>query len=1252
MIKTRFPSDPVRDCPDAGLSLPTAQLLSWHPHCQTYDRTTAALAPCVSNFIEARVMIPMSPSRLRKWHKCRTFLFPEHICERSCIHEFLGDTPELQEVEYKADENVASFTDDGITMRFNDEVEAWWDTIEDHYDEDGIRETTQHAAVVRDDYENNFIYKSFDPTLDYWTGDHEPTEVKAWLSYGRHFVAPFENLINMRHWETDNGRLSCCKMSRDPAFTVVYYFTQGTASGDIRALMLREVNATGLNNEETVVKLGHAHIAGSPVLCKWSVKDLVDGGGDSWENHMYQVFVDYGGDTRVVNVSNEVKLRDVLRSAHLQIETDVFYILGTPDRRSYSAHGHETCGEFGLTQGSTLRVNRRTRGGVFTAWDLRAGEACVRCDAELLDRVAEGAYGWRNEADTRMQVTCSSSCSACKTRVDQLLGSHKTLVDLWLPHDLYHQVTSCVMRNVGRNPTKSTLQESINLYVHAEHKRFFVDGPEGVALAAAFCRLLPAAYSDESVIITPRTLLGRIYLRFACCGTMPKGKPSERFPKRCNDEWSSREIQCAAHEAYNRFAPGVSYISYRYNGASHKFKDFELANVRVRSTLRSGYILHKAVLPGLLDMIKTRDGHEWVVAVDGTDIIAERIAPCIVHTEMHHKDASSVCRAFLGRIGGAVNGGFRMSRVERHRLASFVQSLTHMFFNRDAVVEWITNNTQFSELRSTSTSLDAWEAALRQALTNIPVESCVKSVADRLISEFDVMIKGEPGKPGKDPRPIMNVGLRNQVVAALVIRCGEELWFKKRNDYDDVSGPTPITLGDSILNIPISHGATPGSATNYCHIKGVNKARAIRRVIMDAQSVGGSRKRGHGTSMDTKSFDACMTPDLREATEIPILVSIASVFEEHLSLCDIPNPLTAAGMQIRRRKKYGMKLNTRAQCSVELKSTVLATIDAIRLSGDRGTTFLNCVIKIISILFSLLKYPATYFERSGPESQSRRIQPATARRFEAYLRDRNGRVADGYSIRLAVNVEGDDGLLYSRVFRNEKDGYGRTTERELSGQETADLYDKYLVGTTASMGLTEEIYSFGDGLARQTGEYAGVFLYCDSGGMRNAYAPDPLRSLRNGAWSTSAAILKHGIDEHPGRLAAFMSQYSRGLMFPNTGASSCVRAYFHACARSYADAYKGAVQLDRDTSRKLGVHGEVDLFSMGIALDQEMSWMDSEFVDRIIDEIAGVVTPEEALRMRSTHILSRDSDVGRLLPATWLHRLRVDGKLDPSVDSM
>ena len=361
-------------------------------------------------------------------------------------------------------------------------------------------------------------------------------------------------------------------------------------------------------------------------------------------------------------------------------------------------------------------------------------------------------------------------------------------------------------------------------------------------------------------------------------------------------------------------------------------------------------------------------------------------------------------------------------------------------------------------------------------------------------------------------------------------------------------------------------------------------------------------------------------------------------------------------------------------------------IDAIRRSGDRGTSVLNQILNTCLWVFILFENPLEVLLNRNP-----------TKCHKTAFRCAGRPASENYQLVVVFigKEEGDDSLLLFKVRSAVMPATCPTSViKAMQNQAVRRAYTGE-APRPADVGMRDLVYGPGDRLINRHSEEARQYLtdlqdtethnwtllrrifdpavtlwkelgfnmelkfvapgevatFCGTSfllgprGFRNAYVPEVLRSLATSSWSCNNDIVRLGPESPIGARLCYSSYMARAASFPDIGLSGAMRHVFKVIAESYLD--HGAritddFVLDHDSARKLGTVAGTTL-NLSEFLErstQQFSWMDEDAVNDLVAASAGPVTAEEALVLRALGTLSRHTLGARaFLPESWVAQM-------------
>jgi len=322
--------------------------------------------------------------------------------------------------------------------------------------------------------------------------------------------------------------------------------------------------------------------------------------------------------------------------------------------------------------------------------------------------------------------------------------------------------------------------------------------------------------------------------------------------------------------------------------------------------------------------------------------LAAKIGPSLNSVEVFANTDSNVSKALRKRFVDKFIP-YMLDIEDERKIRRVVKMIIKTFFPRDEVRSWLADHPLLVELKSSTMDYGKFETALDELL------SCCG-----VLPEYKYMIKQEIMPLEKKPRIIINAGDLHQLSALLVISCFEHFWF--------------------------SHDATD-------HIKHAPKLESLHRVIGNLRMA--STKDAETAEGDGSSWDFCQSLKIRELIENPIL--------RHIGEClygvtrDMPNPHSWAGdlpfhaafasLDFRTLKKWVVKPSGNV-IDFKVGSRHKFQCDAVRPSGERGTSCLNHLVNCVLWASVLLELPEELFSSKSRDATKSRTYKLSSSLFK------------------------------------------------------------------------------------------------------------------------------------------------------------------------------------------------------------------------------------------------------------------------------
>lgn len=350
--------------------------------------------------------------------------------------------------------------------------------------------------------------------------------------------------------------------------------------------------------------------------------------------------------------------------------------------------------------------------------------------------------------------------------------------------------------------------------------------------------------------------------------------------------------------------------------------------------------------------------HEGVV--EDADVLAVKFAPTTSDRKFYANTPENIRAAVEGRID-SVYQPFELTSVERDELVAITDDICEEIKNSDAILkiaQWLL----FGDLKSQKWTLSRQEMTLNVLMWRLNPEY-----------EFKAAIKLEPMPNGKPPRMLIADGDTGAVMSALTIGVLERYFCKYHK---------------------------------HRTIKGKPKADRMMEICNEAfeRQHSGEAWEAFMMENDGSAWDACCRNILRDLTENKIIDTVVDKlwhffvpynwFQSARKAADTKEQfkVSVATNKVRvERYTKSMKYTQDDLARVICKKAVNIRFDAIRRSGDRGTSILNFIINLICWSWVLC----------GPEG------PKMARSNTKVITD-----VFGTRRRMKIWLEGDDSLLW------------------------------------------------------------------------------------------------------------------------------------------------------------------------------------------------------------------------------------------------
>jgi len=660
---------------------------------------------------------------------------------------------------------------------------------------------------------------------------------------------------------------------------------------------------------------------------------------------------------------------------------------------------------------------------------------------------------------------------------------------------------------------------------------------------------------------------------------------------------------------------------------------FEEVNARAQfpAAFMEGMVIKQASKPGYCDTVWSKEGPIAAVNVQARKVTARRIGPHFSKVVTHQRSRGELVQSLRRRIAEKQIKPC-LSRKLQRELNAFVTQIVQEVFSEAAIQQWIVDHPEMEELKSPTMSAERFVAYVSEGFGDLD---------PKLLEKIEAMVKNEvtpskksradPDAEEKSARMIINDGIRNQLAALLTIRCFEDIWFgpifqpPDVDIEDNATMPTP----DACRNV--------GVASNIKHMR---RSTAFKHMINSSKKLGRGQFVIEG---DGSAWDTCCGLIIRELTENKILGKITAAvtrgWRVDVNVRDVKE--SASNRKVKQQK---CKASAKGEAEVNQKDTfykptMYVIFDAIRRSGDRGTSALNQFINAVLWSFVLFADPFAALTNRDP-----------TRRFALYLRDSHGGGKNKLTARWLPFHEGDDTHIGMNVEFTDRtppsalhavvDAATGTTTHVLDESVRQDF--DYVKKLWKELGFNMDIVWC---LPGTTSTFCGVNFLVGHHGMGEAYCPQPLRSLATSSWTINNDIIDYGPDSQRGRIICYSSYLARAAQFPNKGQASFLREMYHAIAEGYRGegiSVNSETVITQDLSRKLGyeVGTVVKLSEVYENSVEEFNWMSTDAIDRIIEITAGQVTAEELAGMIARPSIDRDIlRASDLLPKSWLANL-------------
>lgn len=634
--------------------------------------------------------------------------------------------------------------------------------------------------------------------------------------------------------------------------------------------------------------------------------------------------------------------------------------------------------------------------------------------------------------------------------------------------------------------------------------------------------------------------------------------------------------------------------------------------------------LLRARHPGAYDTLHTAAGPVLAVNLAKRQLQAARVGLDLSRVVTHIPSFANVVYAAKERIIKKQRD-MCLPRAEKRALNNFVTQLADVVFSEARLEEWMMANPLVQALRSKTCTLERIEheieAMFGDMYPNLAMKLKVQCKREPVKSKkqprtqppVDGQSAGDGDDEEKPPRMIMNVGLRNQIVSLLTVKCFEDLWFGSDSEHEMLGKETDPEPNRKVPEPKVQ--AAPGPLG---HIKGQDRGLCFKELIMKTREMS-QNSIVFFIEGDGSAWDTCIQHALRELLENVFLQKICD------QVCcftrvDVPTEHVKAGMQRRRQTKESYKGETKVDTTADgtgamlFKFSLKVTLKSIRESGDRGTSSLNQAVNKILWHFVLFRKPLDAI-------LSRRVTD----RHSLHLRCSHTEIDHHYAARHVDYEEGDDSGIAIQI-----DGVTDLDQVKLLLQPAELMWGE--------LGFNMRIFVYGPG---QVATFCGVNFLVGKHGLEKAYVPEILRSISTSSWSCNPIILRDGPDSKEGSLICYASFMSRAAAFPPTGQASYMRILHERQARAYLNDnvdVNTTVKVTHEMARKTGAEVGTDINLQQMLDDsiETFAWMDEEALDRITELTAGKVTPEDILAVASYDKLHRDTArAPELLPATW-----------------
>lgn len=446
--------------------------------------------------------------------------------------------------------------------------------------------------------------------------------------------------------------------------------------------------------------------------------------------------------------------------------------------------------------------------------------------------------------------------------------------------------------------------------------------------------------------------------------------------------------------------------------------------------------IHGGTMPGsgpggdLPNVKYVADAHHEGV-VEHADVLAVKFAPTTADRKFYANTPENIKQAVKGRITD-VYQPFELTSTERDELTAITDSLCDDIRKSDSI-ERIASWLLFGNIKSTKWTLSRAEMALNVLMWRLNPEY-----------EFKAAIKLEPMPNGKDPRMLIADGDSGAVMSALSVGVLERYYCKYHK---------------------------------HRTIKGKPKADRMAEICKEAfeRQHSGEAYEAFMMENDGSAWDACCRSILRDLTENKIIAAVVDKlwhffvpynwFQPARKAADTKKQFKVAVatnkvsvVQYTKSMQYTQDDLAKVIC----KKAVHIRFDAIRRSGDRGTSILNFIINLICWSWVLC----------GPEGP-KMAAPNTKVVVDVF----------GSRRRLKIWLEGDDSLLW------------------LTGALFSQAQIDFLTDRWKKLGHRPKLFlrTVGD-----VAEFCGWKIYVTKYGLDETTAtPDVPRMLKNLGYSTA-----------------------------------------------------------------------------------------------------------------------------------------------------